>query len=281
MKCFNEDNINHNYYDLLSFLLNKGERRSNRTGIDTLSCFNCSIRAKITDSFPLISLKKTHFRSIVYELLWFLRGDTNIKYLRQNNVHIWDDWADEDGELGPIYGRQWRKWWHSQSDRRYMYTDQIANLVEDLKENPYSRRHIVNSWNVAELDRMKLPPCHYVFQCYVTNDNKLNMLVNMRSTDVFLGLPFNVASYALLTYILGHVCNLVPGEIEIVMCDCHLYTTHVQATEAILIEHSRNSYPLPTLTLSGDVKSVFDFGFDNIELAGYESYPHVSVPVAI
>jgi len=261
------------YLALLDHLLHNGSPKEDRTGTGTSSIFGWQMRFDLSKGFPLVTTKKVHTRSIFHELLWFLRGETNTSYLKEHGVSIWDEWADEHGELGPVYGSQWRSW--KTTDGKSV--DQISVLIDGIKNNPDSRRHIVNAWNVGEINRMALPPCHTMFQFYVA-DNKLSCQLYQRSADVFLGVPFNIASYALLTMMIAQVTDLELGDFVHTFGDAHLYSNHVeQATEQL----SREVLPLPTLKLNPAITSVFDFTYDDIELVGYSPHPHISAPVAV
>ena len=261
------------YLALLDHLLHNGSPKEDRTGTGTSSIFGWQMRFDLSKGFPLVTTKKVHTRSIFHELLWFLRGETNTSYLKEHGVSIWDEWADEHGELGPVYGSQWRSW--KTADGRSV--DQISSLIDGIKNNPDSRRHIVNAWNVGEINRMALPPCHTMFQFYVA-DNKLSCQLYQRSADVFLGVPFNIASYALLTMMIAQVTDLELGDFVHTFGDAHLYSNHVeQATEQL----SREVLPLPTLKLNPAITSVFEFTYDDIELIGYSPHPHISAPVAV
>src|ERR1700741_3029437 len=246
------------YHDLMKTILEKGAKKEDRTGTGTLSIFGHQMRFDLSEGFPLVTTKKLHLRSIIYELLWFLKGDTNIKYLKDNGVTIWDEWADEHGDLGPVYGSQWRSW--PAPDGRQI--DQIANVVEMIRKNPDSRRLIVSAWNPAEVEKMALPPCHCLFQFYVAN-GKLSCQLYQRSGDIFLGVPFNIASYALLTMIVAQVCNLKPGEFIHTLGDAHLYTNHIEQAK---LQLSRDLRPLPSMKINPDVKSVFDFKFEDFTI---------------
>jgi thymidylate synthase len=261
------------YLDLMQHVLNNGVKKEDRTGTGTLSVFGHQMRFDLNAGFPLVTTKKCHLRSIIHELLWFLAGDTNIKYLKDNGVRIWDEWADENGDLGPVYGAQWRSW--QTADGRTV--DQISNLVEQIKNNPDSRRLLVVAYNPGVVDQMALPPCHAFFQFYVA-DGKLSCQLYQRSADIFLGVPFNIASYALLTMMMAQVCGLGVGEFIHTLGDAHLYTNHLDQTHEQL---SRKPYPLPTMNINPDVKNIFDFKFEDFELVGYEAHPHIKAPVAV
>jgi len=261
------------YLDLMQHVKTNGSKKMDRTGTGTLSVFGYQMRFDLSQGFPIVTTKKLHLRSIIHELLWFLKGDTNIKYLHDNQVTIWDEWADSDGNLGPVYGYQWRSW--PTADGQHV--DQISQVVEQIKTSPDSRRIIVSAWNVAELDKMALPPCHAFFQFYVA-DGKLSCQLYQRSADIFLGVPFNIASYALLTLMMAQVCKLAPGEFIHTLGDAHLYTNHLEQTE---LQLSRKPYPLPVMKINPDVSSIFEFCFDDFELVGYESHPHIKAPVAV
>jgi thymidylate synthase len=261
------------YHDLMRHVLEKGARKEDRTGTGTLSVFGYQMRFDLAQGFPLITTKKLHARSIIYELLWFLRGDTNTAYLKEHGVSIWDEWADAEGELGPVYGHQWRSW--AAPDGRKI--DQIANLIDAIKKNPDSRRLIVSAWNVADIDRMKLPPCHAFFQFYVV-DGKLSCQLYQRSADIFLGVPFNIASYALLTLMVAQVCGLKPGEFIHTFGDAHLYINHIDQAR---LQLSRAPKPLAQMRLNPEVKSVFDFRFEDFKLENYDPHPHIKAPVAV
>ena len=261
------------YLTLLEHVLNHGTEKDDRTGTGTRSVFGWQMRFKLADGFPLVTTKKIHTRSIFHELLWFLRGETNIAYLKDNGVSIWDEWADEQGELGPVYGSQWRSWKTTSGQS----IDQITNLIEGIKNNPDSRRHIVSAWNVGEVDQMALPPCHTMFQFYVAN-NKLSCQLYQRSADIFLGVPFNIASYALLTMMIAQTTGLEVGDFVHTFGDAHLYSNHIEQTNEQL---SRDIRALPTLKLNPNITSVFDFTYEDIELVGYEPHPHIKAPVAV
>jgi len=261
------------YHDLLKHILDKGTRKEDRTGTGTISTFGYQMRFDLSEGFPVVTTKKLHLRSIIIELLWFLQGDTNIKYLKENNVSIWDEWADENGNLGPVYGHQWRSW----PDGKGGTIDQITKLVHSLKNNPDSRRHIVSAWNVADVDNMALPPCHTLCQFYVA-DGKLSCQLYQRSADTFLGVPFNIASYALLTMMLAQVCDLEPGEFVHTFGDAHIYSNHLEQVE---LQLSRDFRPLPTMKINPNVKDIFGFKYEDFELVGYDPHPHIKGAVAV
>ncbi|MHC5004992.1 MAG: thymidylate synthase [Planctomycetota bacterium] len=261
------------YLDLLRHIRDNGTRKSDRTGTGTLSVFGHQMRFDLADGFPALTTKKLHLRSIIHELLWFLRGETNVRFLHEHGVTIWDEWADEDGELGPVYGRQWRSWPTPDGG----HVDQIAGVLELIRNDPDSRRMIVSAWNVADLPRMALPPCHLLFQFYVA-DGRLSCQLYQRSADVFLGVPFNIASYALLTMMIAQVTGLAPGEFVHTFGDAHLYLNHLDQVEEQL---RRTPRPLPVMHLSPDVRSLLDFRFEDFELRGYEPHPHIKAPVAV
>lgn len=262
-----------NYLELLQDILDHGTIKEDRTGTGTTSVFGRQLRFDLSQGFPLLTTKRVHIKSVVHELLWFLSGDTNTRYLKENGVSIWDEWADENGELGPVYGSQWRAW-ETPSGQRI---DQIANVVEAIKNNPDSRRHIVSAWNVAEIDNMKLPPCHFVFQFYVGN-GKLSCMLTMRSVDTFLGLPFNIASYALLTHMVAQQCGLEPGEFVWSGGDVHIYSNHMEQVQTQL---QREPYELPTLEIKRKPESIFDYRFEDFEFHNYNHHPGIKAPVAI
>lgn len=261
------------YHDLMRHVLETGTDKDDRTGTGTRSVFGYQMRFDLQKGFPLVTTKKLHLRSIIHELLWFLAGDTNIKYLKDNKVRIWDEWADENGDLGPVYGHQWRSW--PTPDRRKI--DQITNLVEQIRNNPDSRRLIVSAWNVADVDKMALPPCHCLFQFYVA-DGKLSCQLYQRSADIFLGVPFNIASYSLLTMMMAQVAGLQPGEFIHTFGDAHIYSNHFEQAREQL---SRKPYPLPDMHLNPHVKDLFDFKYEDFELVGYEAHPHIKAEVAV
>ena len=261
------------YLDLLKHILDTGSTKTDRTGTGTTSCFGYQMRFNLQEGFPLVTTKKVHMKSIIYELLWFLKGETNIKYLKDNNVKIWDEWADENGELGPVYGKQWRSW----EGKDGVVIDQISEVIKQIKNTPDSRRIIVSAWNVAELSKMALMPCHTIFQFYVA-DGKLSCQLYQRSADVFLGVPFNIASYALLTMMIAQVCDLEPGDFIHTFGDVHIYSNHV---EQVNLQLSRKPYPLPTMKLNPSVKNIFDFNFEDFTLENYQSHPSIKAPVAV
>lgn len=261
------------YQDLLSRILREGIKKEDRTGTGTISVFGHQARYNLEDGFPLLTTKKLHLKSIIYELLWFLKGDTNIKYLKDHGVSIWDEWADENGELGPVYGHQWRSW----PDYNGGTIDQISNVVEMIKHNPDSRRMIVNAWNVAEVDSMALPPCHTMFQFYVAN-GKLSLQLYQRSADTFLGVPFNIASYALLLQMVAQVTGLQPGEFVHTTGDTHLYLNHIEQAK---LQLTRTPRPLPRMIINPDIKDLFSFDFDDFQLEGYDPYPHIKAAVSV
>jgi thymidylate synthase len=261
------------YLDLMRFILDHGTRKSDRTGTGTLSVFGYQMRFDLSAGFPLLTTKKLHLKSIIYELLWFLRGDTNIKYLQDHGVSIWDAWADEEGSLGPVYSAQWRAW--RTADGRTI--DQISQVIEQIQTNPDSRRLIVSAWNVGELDQMSLPPCHLLFQFYVA-DGRLSCQMYQRSADVFLGVPFNIASYALLTLMIAQLCQLKPGEFIHTLGDAHLYLNHLAQAKQQL---ARQPFPLPQMKLNPARTSIFDFDYDDFELYNYQAHPHIKAEVAV
>lgn len=261
------------YHDLIKHILQTGTQKTDRTGTGTISVFGYTMRFDLNEGFPLITTKKIHLKSVIYELLWFLQGATNIAYLKENGVSIWDEWADANGELGPVYGYQWRSW--NSPDGRQI--DQISEVIRQLKNSPDSRRMIVSAWNVADVGKMKLPPCHLLFQFYVA-EGKLSCLMYQRSADVFLGVPFNIASYALLTMMIAQVCDLALGEFVHVLGDAHLYLNHLEQAD---IQLSREIRPLPQMTLNPLVKNIFDFKFEDFKLENYHPHPHIKAEVAV
>lgn len=261
------------YQELLQRILDTGVRKEDRTGTGTLSVFAHQMRFNLQDGFPLLTTKKLHTRSIIHELLWFLKGDTNTAYLHDNKVTIWDEWADENGDLGPIYGKQWRAW--EAKDGRVI--DQIGELIEQIKKTPDSRRLLVSAWNVGDLDKMALPPCHIIFQFYVAN-NRLSCQLYQRSADVFLGVPFNIASYALLTHMIAQVCGLGVGEFIHTTGDTHLYLNHIEQAK---LQLTRTPYQLPTLKLNESITDINDFKYEDIAIENYESHPHIKASVAV
>ncbi|SEA94313.1 thymidylate synthase [Thiothrix caldifontis] len=261
------------YLDLMRHVRDHGVVKADRTGTGTVSVFGYQMRFDLSAGFPLVTTKKLHLRSIIHELLWFLKGDTNIRYLKENSVSIWDEWADESGELGPVYGYQWRNW--PTPDGRHI--DQIAQIIQQLKTNPDSRRIIVSAWNVADVDNMALPPCHAFFQFYVA-EGKLSCQLYQRSADIFLGVPFNIASYALLTMMVAQVTGLQPGEFIHTLGDAHLYSNHLEQVE---LQLSREPYPLPQMKLNPAVTDLFAFTYDDFELVGYEHHPLIKAPIAV
>lgn len=261
------------YLQLLQHLTDHGNIRRDRTGTGTLSSFGYQMRFNLQEGFPVVTTKKLHLKSIIYELLWFLNGDTNVKYLQDNGVKIWNEWADENGELGPVYGHQWRSWGKKDGS----IIDQVSLLVDNIIQNPNSRRLIVSAWNVGELDQMHLPPCHLLFQFYV-NDGRLSCQLYQRSADVFLGVPFNIASYALLTMMVAQVTNLQPGDFVHSFGDVHIYQNHL---EQVKLQLTREPFPLPQMKINPEVKSIFDFKFEDFELVNYQSHPHIKGEVAV
>jgi thymidylate synthase len=261
------------YLDLLARILEQGVRKRDRTGTGTISIFGHQMRFDLAEGFPCLTTKKLHLRSIIHELLWFLQGDTNIRYLNDNGVTIWDEWADENGDLGPVYGHQWRSW--PTPDGRAI--DQIAGVVEAIRRDPDSRRHIVSSWNVADIDRMALPPCHCLFQFYVAN-GRLSCQLYQRSADVFLGVPFNIASYALLTMMIASASDLMPGEFVHTFGDAHLYSNHLDQAR---LQLTREPRPLPEMRILREVESVFDYRFEDFELHGYDPHPHIKAEISV
>ena len=261
------------YLDLMRHVRDNGTKKEDRTGTGTLSVFGHQMRFDLSKGFPVVTTKKCHLKSIIHELIWFLSGDTNIKYLQDNGVRIWNEWADDEGNLGPVYGYQWRSWPKADGG----HVDQIEQIIDQIKNNPDSRRIIVNAWNVAEIDNMALPPCHMMFQFYVAN-GKLSCQLYQRSADIFLGVPFNIASYALLTMMVAQVCGLEAGDFVHTLGDAHLYSNHLEQTDEQL---SRQPYALPTMKINPEVKSIFDFKFEDFELLNYEAHPHIKGVVAV
>ncbi len=261
------------YHDLMKHVLEQGATKTDRTGTGTVSVFGYQMRFNLQDGFPLLTTKKLHTKSIIHELLWFLKGDTNIKYLKDNGVSIWDDWADAEGNLGPVYGSQWRNW--PTPDGRHI--DQITQVVDMIKKNPDSRRLIVSAWNVGEIDKMKLPPCHAFFQFYIA-DGKLSCQLYQRSADIFLGVPFNIASYALLTMMVAQACNLQVGDFVHTLGDAHLYSNHIEQAKLQLTRECRK---LPTMKINPAIKNIFDFTFEDFTLEGYDPHPHIKAAVAV
>ena len=261
------------YLNLLQHITNNGAEKTDRTGTGTKSCFGYQMRFNLAEGFPMVTTKKLHLKSIIYELLWFLNGDTNIKYLNENGVRIWDEWADKNGDLGPVYGKQWRSW----EDANGEVIDQISELIEQIKKTPDSRRLIVSAWNVGDLSKMALMPCHNMFQFYVA-DGKLSCQLYQRSADVFLGVPFNIASYALLTMMVASVCGLEYGDFVHSFGDVHLYNNHVEQAQ---LQLSRKPFPLPTMKINKEVKDIFSFQFSDFTLENYESHPSIKAPVAV
>lgn len=261
------------YLDLIEHVLKNGAEKADRTGTGTISVFGYQMRFDLQQGFPVMTTKKLHLRSIIHELLWFLKGETNLNYLHANNVTIWDEWADEHGELGHIYGYQWRSW--PSHDGRYI--DQITNIVKSIKENPDSRRHIVSAWNVGELDKMALPPCHVLFQFYVAG-GRLSCQLYQRSCDIFLGVPFNIASYALLTMMMAQVTGLKPGDFVHTLGDAHIYLNHI---EQVKLQLSREPFPLPQMIINPDKNNIFDFVFEDFQLMNYQSHPHIKGEISV
>ncbi len=261
------------YHDLMQYVLNTGVQKHDRTGTGTLSVFGYQMRFNLAEGFPLITTKKLHLKSILHELIWFLKGETNIAYLKENGVSIWDEWADESGELGPVYGKQWRSWKGANGQT----IDQISQVINQIRKTPDSRRLIVSAWNVAEIELMALPPCHAFFQFYVA-DGKLSCQLYQRSADIFLGVPFNIASYALLTLMIAQVCGLKPGDFVHTLGDAHLYNNHLEQAK---LQLSRDFRPLPMLQINPEVKDIFKFKFEDFSLLGYDPHPHIKAPVAV
>ncbi|UPK41694.1 thymidylate synthase [Paenibacillus pabuli] len=262
-----------NYLDLLQDILDTGVHKGDRTGTGTQSVFGRQLRYDLSEGFPLVTTKRIHLKSVIHELLWFLSGDTNISYLKENGVKIWDDWADENGDLGPVYGSQWRTWEAPNGEK----IDQIAAVIDSIKNNPDSRRHLVSAWNVAEINNMKLPPCHFAFQFYVA-EGKLSCMLTMRSVDTFLGLPFNIASYALLTHMIAQQCDLEVGEFIWSGGDVHIYSNHVEQVKTQL---EREPYALPKLVIKRKPDSIFDYTFEDFEFENYQHHPAIKAPIAV
>ncbi|NJN43516.1 MAG: thymidylate synthase [Anaerolineae bacterium] len=261
------------YLGLIQHVLENGTEKGDRTGTGTISVFGHQMRFDLQSGFPLLTTKKLHLKSIIHELIWFLKGETNIRYLQENGVRIWNEWADDQGELGPVYGAQWRAW--GTADGRVI--DQISQVIEQIKTTPNSRRMIVNAWNVGELDQMALPPCHLLFQFYVA-DGRLSCQLYQRSADVFLGVPFNIASYALLTMMIAQVCDLQPGEFVQTLGDTHLYRNHLEQAR---LQLTRAPYPLPTMRLNPTIKNIFDFKYEDFELVNYQAHPHIKAEISV
>ncbi len=261
------------YLDLLQYILDHGVQKEDRTGTGTLSVFGYQMRFDLSQGFPLLTTKKLHMRSIIYELLWFLRGESNIRYLKEHGVSIWDDWADASGELGPVYGVQWRSW--QSADGRTI--DQITQLIERIRQEPNSRRLVISAWNVGELDKMALPPCHVLFQFYVAN-GRLSCQMYQRSADVFLGVPFNIASYSLLLMMIAQVCGLQAGDFVHTLGDTHLYLNHLEQAR---LQLTRKPFPLPQMVINPEVKSIFAFDYSDFKLEGYQAHPHIKAEIAV
>jgi len=261
------------YHDLLQHILDNGTQRGDRTGTGTIGTFGYQMRFDLNEGFPLLTTKKLHIKSIIHELLWFIQGDTNIQYLKENKVRIWDDWADENGDLGPVYGEQWRRWKTADGNT----IDQLSNVIHQIKNNPNSRRHLVCAWNPGVIERMALPPCHCLFQFYVA-DGKLSCQLYQRSADTFLGVPFNIASYALLTMMIAQVCDLKPGEFIHTFGDVHLYLNHLEQAR---LQLTRNPRALPSVQLNKNIKSIFDFKYEDFELLNYNPHPHIKAAVSV
>jgi thymidylate synthase len=268
-----KENEMRQYLDLLEHVLDHGTAKSDRTGTGTLAVFGYQMRFDLSKGFPLLTTKKMHLKSIIHELLWFLKGDSNIRYLQENGVRIWNEWADEQGELGPVYGVQWRAWRGADGQ----VFDQISNVVEQIKLNPSSRRHIVSAWNVAEVERMALPPCHLMFQFYVS-EGRLSCLLYQRSADIFLGVPFNIASYALLTLMIAQVTGLKPGEFVHTLGDAHLYNNHMDQAR---LQVTRQPYPLPVMQINPEIINIFEFRYQDFELTAYTAHPHIRAEISV
>lgn len=271
--CSNLTDDMKQYLDLLDHVLKNGTKKSDRTGTGTISVFGHQMRFGLEEGFPVLTTKKLHLKSIIYELLWFIAGDTNIKYLKDNGVSIWDEWADKNGDLGHIYGYQWRSW-PAEGGRKI---DQLLNVISSIKNTPDSRRHIVSAWNVGELDNMALPPCHVLFQFYVA-DGRLSCQLYQRSADIFIGVPFNIASYALLTHMVAQVTGLKPGDFVHTLGDAHIYLNHI---DQVKLQLSRDPFPLPMLKVNPDVTNILDFRYEDFELVGYQSHPHIKGAIAV
>ncbi|NLR90377.1 thymidylate synthase [Flammeovirga agarivorans] len=261
------------YHDLLKRILEEGAEKGDRTGTGTRSVFGHQMRFDLSEGFPVLTTKKLHLRSIIHELLWFLKGDTNVAYLQENGVRIWNEWADENGELGPVYGKQWRSWTNTDGE----VIDQISWLINEIKTNPNSRRLVISAWNVGELSKMALMPCHALFQFYVA-DGKLSCQLYQRSADVFLGVPFNIASYALLTVMIAQVCDLEPGDFVHTLGDAHLYNNHIEQAE---LQLTRDFRPLPTMSINPEIKDIFGFKYEDFKLEGYDPHPHIKAEVSV
>jgi len=261
------------YLDLVDYIFKHGTEKADRTETGTISVFGYQMRFDLSQGFPLMTTKKLHLKSIIYELLWFLKGETNVQYLQDHGVRIWDEWADEDGGLGPVYGAQWRSWRTADGGN----IDQVSQVIQSIRKNPDSRRHIVSAWNVGEIERMALPPCHLLFQFYVA-DGKLSCQLYQRSADVFLGVPFNIASYALLTMMVAQVCDLEPGDFIHTLGDAHLYLNHLEQAR---LQLKRNPYPLPQMEINPEARDIFGFKFEDFALQNYQTHPHIKAPIAV
>lgn len=266
------------YLEMLQYVLDHGEKRADRTGTGTLGIFGYQNRYDLAAGFPLVTTKKCHLHSILHELLWFLKGDTNIAYLRENKVTIWDEWADQNGDLGPVYGYQWRNWGGKPGLKPATGIDQISLVIESIKKDPNSRRHIVSAWNVSDVDKMALPPCHTLFHFYVHGDGRLSCQLYQRSADIFLGVPFNIASYALLTLMVAQVCNLKPGHFVHTFGDLHLYLNHVEQAK---LQLSREPRPLPVMVMNPQIKNIFEFTYEDFTLENYNPHPAIKAPIAV
>jgi thymidylate synthase len=263
----------HQYLDLVKHIFEHGTKKTDRTGTGTISVFGYQMRFDLNEGFPLMTTKKLHLKSIIYELLWFLKGETNVQYLQDHGVRIWNDWADEDGELGPVYGAQWRSWKTADGGS----IDQVSRVIQSIRQNPDSRRHIISAWNVGDIEQMALPPCHLLFQFYVA-DGKLSCQLYQRSADVFLGVPFNIASYALLAMMVAQVCDLEPGDFIHTLGDAHLYLNHLEQAR---LQLTRDPYHLPQMKINPEVKDIFGFTFEDFELRDYRAHPHIKAPIAV